>query len=215
MLSRSQLNTRRAVEVASEVAEALDAAHRHRMVHRDLKPANVMLTDDGHVKVMDFGLAKALKTDDTSGDGTETTELTGSSARVGTPAYMSPEQLVGGAVDERSDIFAFGVLLYELLAGVHPFRRSSQSGTMSAILRETPAPVGQYAKDAPPTARLALDRLLAKEPRERYQTFSDVRTDLSRILQEASGQTPLQTSSQDAEASGRTPFVERDAELAE
>ena len=212
VLSRSQLNTRRAVEVASEVAEALDAAHRHRMVHCDLKPANVMLTDDGHVKVMDFGLAKALKTDDTSGDGTETTELTGSGVRVGTPAYMSPEQLVGGPVDERSDIFAFGVLLYELLAGVHPFRRSSQSGTLSAILREAPAPIGQYAKDTSATARVALDRLLAKDPHLRYQSFGEVRTDFAQVLQEASGQTPVHVGAEPAPGRRRTPFVGRATE---
>ena len=216
VLRSSLPDTRRAVAVAAEIAEALEAAHRRKLVHRDLKPANVMLTDDGHVKVMDFGLAKAIRSEGQPSDGSTTAgSLTGSGVRVGTPAYMAPEQLAGGGADARSDIFAFGILLYELLSGVHPFRRSSASGTLGAILREAPAPVSQYAKGAPETARIVLDRLLAKEPRERYQTFGDVRTDLAQILQEASGQTPLQAESVPFPASGRTTFVGRDAERAE
>jgi len=118
ILSRSQFDARRAVEVASEVAEAMEAAHRRRMVHRNLKPANVMLTEDGHVKVMDFGLAKPLPSDGPPSDtSTTAASLTGSGMRVGTPAYMAPEQLAGGTADARSDIFAFGILLYELLSG--------------------------------------------------------------------------------------------------
>ena len=216
MLSRSLPDVRRAVELAAEIAEALEAAHRSKLVHRDLKPANVMLTDDGHVKVMDFGLANPLPSDGPPSDGSTTVaSLTGSGVRVGTPAYMAPEQLAGGTADARSDIFAFGILLYELLTGVHPFRRSSPSGTLGAILREAPAPVSQYAKGAPETARVALDRLLAKDPRERYQSFGEVRTDLSQILQEASGQAPVQVESVPILASGRTTFVGRDAERAE
>ena len=106
-----------------------------------------MLTAEGHVKVMDFGLAKqAPATSESQVEAETVGALTESGVRIGAPGYMSPEQLLGGQVDESSDIFAFGILLYELLAGVHPFALSSQSGTMSAILRETPAPVNQYAK---------------------------------------------------------------------
>ena len=130
---------------------------------------------------------------------------------------MSPEQVLGGQADERSDIFAFGVLLYELLAGVHPFTRASQSGTLSAIVRETPSPVSQYAKDAPQAARVALDRLLAKEPGHRYQSFGEVRTDLSQLLQDASGLTPVPQADPTAEsaATRRTPLVGRESELAQ
>ena len=138
-----------------------------RLVHRDLKPANVMLTEQGHVKVMDFGLAKAVASpsgplDDTnSANSAETVgPLTESGIRVGTPGYMAPEQLLGGQTDTRSDIFAFGILLYEMLASVHPFQRSSQSGTMAAILRDPPAPVTQYQGALPASAKAALDRLL-------------------------------------------------------
>ena len=214
-LRRAPLSPKEALEIAGEIAEALDEAHQHRVVHRDLKPSNVMLTKQGHVKVMDFGLAKQAPS--SQADAETVGALTESGVRIGTPGYMSPEQLLGGQVDERSDIFAFGILLYELLANVHPFTRASQSGTMSAILRETPAPVSQYAKDAPETARVTLDRLLAKEPQHRYQSFRDVREDLRQLLQDASGLTPVpQTAPAEAGAStGRTPFVGRESERAE
>ena len=176
-LARTPLSPKRAIEIAGEVAEALDEAHKKRVIHRDLKPANVMLTEQGHVKVMDFGLAKQVRADRGSDDQT-TGSLTDPGTRVGTPGYMAPEQLLGSDADQRSDIFAFGILLYELLAGVHPFSRSSHSGTMTAILQETPAPVAQYAKGAPEATGATLDRLLVKDPRGRYQSFADVRVDL-------------------------------------
>ena len=213
-LTKGALPLDQALTVAIEIADALDKAHRQGIVHRDLKPGNIMLVEQKHVKVMDFGLAKEVPS--AAGPEAETIgALTEPGIRIGTPGYMAPEQLVGGTIDERSDIFAFGIVLYELLAGVHPFRRSSPSDTMSAILRETPVPVSQYAKDAPSTARVTLDRLLAKEPGERYQTFSDVRIDLGQVLREASGQIPVQTSFVGAATSDRTPFVERKSERAE
>ena len=104
-----------------------------------------------------------------------------------------------------------------MLAGVHPFQRTSQSGTIAAILRDTPAPVSQYAKDAPASSRVTLDRLLAKEPQHRYQSFQDVRVDLRQLLQDASGPTPASQTTQAAATStvGRTPFVGRESERAE
>ena len=119
-LRRAPLSAKEALEIAGEVAEALEAAHKRRVVYRDLKPSNVMLTAEGHVKVMDFGLAKQAPSSSASRADAETVgALTESGIRMGTPAYMSPEHVLGGQADERSDIFAFGVLLYELLAGVH------------------------------------------------------------------------------------------------
>ena len=217
-LRRAPLSPKEALEIAGEVAEALDEAHQHRVVHRDLKPSNVMLTKQGHVKVMDFGLAKQAPASSASQVDAETVgALTESGIRMGTPGYMSPEQLLGGQVDERSDLFAFGILLYELLAGVHPFTRASQSGTLSAILRETPSPVSQYAKDAPESARVTLDRLLAKEPGHRYQSFGEVRTDLSQLLHDASGLTPVPQADRAAATavSRRTALVGRESELAQ
>ena len=153
VLAQAPLSPKRAVEIAGEIAEALEEAHKKRIVHRDLKPANVMLAEQGHVKVMDFGLAKRARVEPSNDE--TTGPLTDPGVRVGTPGYMAPEQLLGSDADERSDIFAFGVLFYELLAGVHPFRRSSHSGTLAAVLHEPHAPVGQYAKDTrpPPESR--------------------------------------------------------------
>ena len=215
-LRRAPLSPKEALEIAGEVAEALDEAHQHRVVHRDLKPSNVMLTTQGHVKVMDFGLAKQVRVE-TPSDEQSTGSLTDPGVRVGTPGYMAPEQLLGGQVDERSDIFAFGILLYELLAGVHPFTRASPSGTMAAILKESPAPIAQYAADAPESARVTLDRLLAKEPHQRYQSFGDLRTDLGQLVQDASGLTPVSQSAPVTAPSteGRTRFVGRESERAE
>ena len=217
-LRRSRPSAARALEIAGEVAEALEEAHRRRVVHRDLKPANVMVTDSGHVKVMDFGLAKVVHGDSSPLDQAETIEpITESGTRVGTPGYMAPEQLLGGEADARADVFAFGILLYELLAGVHPFTRSSQSETMSAIVREAPVPIGQYAADLPESARRTLDRLLAKDPHKRYQTLKPVRVDLAQVVQETtSGQTPFPQPEAPIEGDdGRTAYVGREEERTE
>ncbi|TDI23266.1 MAG: serine/threonine-protein kinase PknK, partial [Acidobacteria bacterium] len=217
-MRQSRLSVADALAIAGEIAEAIEEAHRRRVIHRDLKPSNIMVTEQGHVKVMDFGLAKLMHTDSHPLEQAETIgPLTDSGMRVGTPAYMAPEQLLGGEADVRSDIFAFGILLYELLAGVHPFTRSSQSETMSAIIREAPVPIRQYAGDLPKSARLMLDRLLAKEPYRRYQSFEDLRVDLRQLAQETSGQTPVPRSVETSEPSGptRTPYVGRETERAE
>ena len=220
-LAPGPVSPRRALEIAGESAEALDEAHKHRLVHRDLKPANVMLTEQGHVKVMDFGLAKAIESASGPLDNAETVVLlTESGVRIGTPGYMAPEQLLGGQTDTRSDIFAFGILLYEMLAGVHAFHRTSQSGTMAAILRDTPAPVTQYQEALPDSAKAALDRLLVKEPERRHQSFAEVRTDLRRLLDGLSGVTPMSRLAPTASAAEtpsvrRTPFGGREAERAE
>ena len=165
MLARSPVTPHRALAIAGEVAEALDAAHKRHLVHRDLKPANVMLTEEGHVKVMDFGLARTVRFDAGSGDQAETVApVTRPGMQVGTPGYMAPEQIAGSPPDTRSDLFAFGILLYELLAGVHPFKRLNPSGTLGAILRDAPPPIAQYQHALPEVAQATLDRLLAKAP---------------------------------------------------
>ena len=221
MLTRGPLAPGRALEIAGEIAEALDEAHTRRLVHRDLKPANVMLTTQGHVKVMDFGLAKAVPDGDGSRPEAETmAPITGSGVRVGTPGYMAPEQILGSEADARSDIFAFGILLYELLAGLHPFRRTSQSGTMTAILQEAPPPITQYQTALPASAVAFLERLLAKRAAERHQSLADVRGDLTSLLDAVSGVTPaasttLTASSDETTGTVRSPYVGRETERAE
>src|SRR5262245_5765998 len=140
-LATGPLTVPEALRIACELAEALDLAHQRGIVHRDLKPANVMLTSDGHVKVMDFGLAKQMvgPDGDLASFGTMTLTQTGEVA--GTVAYMSPEQLRGFPVDARSDVFAFGLLLHEMVTGEHPFRRPSTFSTADAILNAPEPPI--------------------------------------------------------------------------
>ncbi len=148
---------------ARELAEALQAAHQRRLVHRDLKPANVMITETDHVKVMDFGLAKPFGSDreDAAGD------LTRTGVRLGTPAYMAPEQLQGRELDSRCDLFALGLILYELFSGRHPFRRSSPIETAVAILGQPAPPLSETAPHLPPLLEQTVAELLEKDPRRR------------------------------------------------
>jgi len=139
-LLKGPLPLKEALEKATEIAEALEAAHQQKIVHRDLKPSNIMLTLDGHVKVMDFGLAKRVTPAEGGQEEEITTALTREGALLGTVPYMSVEQVRGQAVDTRSDIFSFGVVLYEMLTGVNPFKKDGQIETAHAIISETPPP---------------------------------------------------------------------------
>lgn len=182
-ISRGPLEPAEALPVAAEIAEALQAAHERGVIHRDLKPANVMLTPGGHVKVMDFGLAKQV-TSTAAGEGGELTvsELTAEGFAVGTPAYMSPEQLRGRPADARSDIFSFGILLFELLSGMHPFKKGSALETAAAIVSEKTPDLSQYRSDIPAGLMAAMERMLAKDPGKRQQSMADVLAELKGIM---------------------------------
>ena len=139
-LAQGPLPANDALETATEVAEALEEAHNRGMVHRELKPSNIMLTPQGHVKVMDFGLAKRVN--QVEGQEQEiTTAPTQQGSTLGTVPYMSPEQVRGQEVDTRSDIFSFGVVVYEMLSGLNPFKKGSAMDTATAILSETVPPL--------------------------------------------------------------------------
>jgi len=179
-LARGPLPMDEAVRLGGEVADALEFAHARRIIHRDLKPANVMITPDGHAKVMDFGLARQLATDPAEAE-TIAQTTTASGAIVGTPAYMSPEQLRGEPADARSDIFAFGLVLYEMLTGKHAYPQPTSVATASAILNDPPPTLSVRLPAAPPLLDHLIGRCLDKNPARRYQSLRDVRLELDAI----------------------------------
>ena len=161
------------VEIAGALADALAAAHEKGIVHRDLKPANVMVTNEGRVKVLDFGLAKDVAAP--TGDATITSAShTQAGMVMGTPAYMSPEQISGRTLDHRTDIFSLGVVLHEMATGKQPFEGTSSAELISAILRDTPPSVCDIRADLPVDLARIIRRCLEKDPRHRLQTARDV-----------------------------------------
>jgi serine/threonine-protein kinase len=188
-LTRGALPVGDALRVARQIAEALEAAHEQGIIHRDLKPANVKIRDDGTVKVLDFGLAKALAPAGGSGSAiqdspTLTARVTQMGVILGTAAYMSPEQARGKAVDRRTDVWAFGIVLYEMLAGRRAFEGDEVSDVLAAVLKETPSLVA-LPHDTPEPIRRLLARCLAKDRRERLADMSAARLEINDALNEA------------------------------
>jgi Tol biopolymer transport system component len=173
----------RLLKIAIPLADAVGAAHQRGILHRDLKPANVMVTADGRVKVLDFGLAK-LQADIEEREPLPTQELTGEGRIVGTVAYMSPEQAEGKTVDQRSDVFSIGVLLYELATGQRPFSGDTSLSVLSAILKEAPRPVAELRPELPRDFTRIIRRALNKDPEERYQSAKDLRNDLNGVRED-------------------------------
>jgi len=179
------LTVAKSVELATQIARGLAAAHERGIVHRDLKPGNVFVTRDGVVKILDFGLARLTQTDagawDREGAPTET-GLTGAGSILGTVGYMAPEQVRGQLADNRSDIFAFGCVLHEMLCGVSPFRRDTAIDTLAAILHEQPPGLCGTVKDLPSQLESILTRCLEKRPEDRFQSARDLAHDLAAIV---------------------------------
>src|SRR5687768_2909432 len=187
---RSALGIDEALEIAVQVASALVAAHRVNIIHRDIKPENIMIRkDDGLVKVLDFGLAKITppRQRRSASDSALTTALKGNTAPgvvMGTVAYMSPEQARGDSVDERTDIWSLGVVLYEMIAGSSPFIAGTSNEVISAILsKQSPPPLARYSQLVPERLEEIVEKALAKNPDERYQTSKDLLIDLKRLKQ--------------------------------
>jgi serine/threonine protein kinase len=178
-IPRGGLPLNRLLSLAIALTDAVSAAHRQGILHRDLKPENVMLTPEGRLKVLDFGLAK-LRVDAPEEDETtrETQSVTQDGRIVGTVAYMSPEQAQGLPVDHRSDVFSLGILLYEMATGERPFSGRTNLSVLSSVLKDAPRPVHEVRADVPrPLARM-IQRALEKRPEDRYQSTTDLRRDL-------------------------------------
>src|ERR1700719_1483127 len=186
MISANGLPVERIVEIAGAVAEGLAAAHEKGIVHRDLKPANVMVTPEGRVKVVDFGLAKDVGLE-TSNDATMTSAgRTQAGIVMGTPAYMSPEQISGRVLDHRTDIFSLGVVLHEMATGRRPVSGQSTAELTSAILRDHPPPVTDLRDDLSIDLARIIRRCLEKDPRHRVQTARDVSNEFRDLARQTS-----------------------------
>ncbi len=188
MLAAGSIPLQQAIPIAAQIADGLAKAHEAGVVHRDLKPENLMVSRDGFVKILDFGLAKLAGPDTKQplDAGTVDTSSTLPGTVMGTVEYMSPEQANGLPLDFRSDQFSFGLVLYEMVTGKRTFRRHSNAETLAAILRDDPEPVASLNSQAPAPLCWIIERCLAKNPKDRYSSTRDLTRELASLRERLS-----------------------------
>jgi Tol biopolymer transport system component/predicted Ser/Thr protein kinase len=186
LIPRGGLDLRKALQYAIDIADAFAKAHAAGIIHRDLKPANIMVTEDGGVKVLDFGIAKLTERPEAAAPSATVPTATASEGMIlGTASYMSPEQAEGKKIDTRSDIFSFGALLYEMVTGRRAFHGDSKLSILSAILREEPKPASQVVEGLPRELERIIARCLRKSPERRFQTMPDLKVALEELKEES------------------------------
>ena len=189
-IKNGPIRVEESLKLALQISEALEAAHEKGVIHRDLKPANIKITPDGKVKVLDFGLAKAFAGEQAEVNLSQSPTLSAAATQqgiiLGTAAYMSPEQARGNSVDKRSDTWAFGVVLFEMLTGRSIFLEDTVSDTLASVLKSEPD-WQSLPPDLHPRIRLLFERCLEKDPRDRYGSISDARVDVQKVLADRNG----------------------------